>query len=147
MNIGLILGGPLWGAIFDRVFKTAKWGVAGGLMLLALITWGMRALPPGTSVFATGAVFLAFGIASASGMHVYAHIKALVPKDMAGTAMSGTNFFTMMGSALFLQGLGIVMQGLYPEAPRGPQAFSTALLICAVCQAAIGGLYLFTRSR
>jgi predicted MFS family arabinose efflux permease len=147
MNIGLILGGPLWGAVSDRVFKTPKWVVAGGLLLLALITFGLRALPPGTSVFVVGAFFLAFGIASASGMHVYAHIKALVPKDMAGAAMSGTNFFTMMGPAVFLQGLGIAMQSLYPEASRGPEAFGTALLICMVCQAAIGILYLFTRSK
>jgi MFS family permease len=147
MNIGLILGGPLWGAVSDRVFKTPKWVVAGGLLLLALITFGLRALPPGSGVFVVGAFFLAFGIASASGMHVYAHIKALVPKDMAGAAMSGTNFFTMMGPAVFLQGLGIAMQSLYPEASRGPEAFGTALLICVVCQAGIGGLYLFTRSR
>jgi len=147
MNMGLILGGPLWGAVFDRVFKTPKWGVASGLLMLALITVGMRALPPGTSVLVAGAIFLSFGIVSASGMHVYAHIKALVAKDMAGAAMSGTNIFTMMGPAVFLQGLGIVMQSLYPEASRGPQAFSTALLICAVCQAATGGLYLFTRSK
>jgi hypothetical protein len=80
-------------------------------------------------------------------MHVYAHIKALVPKDMAGAAMSGTNFFTMMGPAVFLQGLGIAMQSLYPEASRGPDAFGTALLICAACQAAIGILYLLTRSK
>lgn len=147
MNIGLILGGPLWGAVSDRIFKTPKWVVAGGLLMLALITFGLRALPPGTSVLIAAAIFLAFGIASASGMHVYAHIKALVPKDMAGAAMSGTNFFTMMGPAVFLQGLGIVMQDLYPEASRGPQAFSTALLICIVSQAAIGVLYLFTRSK
>ena len=147
MNIGLIVGGPMWGAVTDRVFKTPKWVVAGGLLMLALITFGLRALPPGTSAFVAGATFLAFGLASASGMHVYAHIKALVPKDMAGAAMSGTNFFTMMGPAVFLQGLGIAMQGLYPEASRGPAAFSTALLICVVCQAAIGVLYLFTRSK
>ena len=147
MNFGLILGGPLWGAVSDRVFKTPKWVVAGGLLMLALITSILRALPPGTSALLTGAIFLAFGLASASGMHVYAHIKTLVPKDMAGAAMSGTNFFTMMGPAVFLQGLGIAMQGLYPEASRGPQAFGTALLICVVCQAAIGVLYLFTRSK
>jgi MFS family permease len=147
MNIGLIVGGPLWGAVSDRVFKTPKWIVAGGLLMLALITSILRALSPGTSAFVAGATFLAFGLASASGMHVYAHIKALVPKDMAGAAMSGTNFFTMMGPAVFLQGLGIAMQGLYPEASRGPAAFSTALLICVVCQAAIGVLYLFTRSK
>jgi MFS family permease len=147
MNIGLILGGPLWGAVSDRIFATPKWVIAGGLLMLALITSILRALPPGTSAFVAGATFLAFGIASASGMHVYAHIKALVPKDMAGAAMSGTNIFTMMGPAVFLQGLGIAMQGLYPEASRGPEAFSTALLICVVCQAAIGVLYLFTRSK
>ena len=147
MNIGLILGGPLWGAVSDRIFETPKWVIAGGLLMLALITSILRVLPPGTSAFGAGAIFLAFGIASASGMHVYAHIKALVPKDMAGAAMSGTNIFTMMGPAVFLQGLGIAMQGLYPEASRGPAAFSTALLICVVCQAAIGVLYLFTRSK
>ncbi|MCU0605336.1 MAG: MFS transporter [Desulfobacterales bacterium] len=147
MNIGLILGGPLWGVVSDRVFQTPKWAVAGGLLLLAATTWGLRALPPGTGVVVVGAVFLAFGLASASGMHVYAHIKALVPKDMAGAAMSGTNFFTMMGPAVFLQGLGIAMQGLFPEASRGPDAFGTALLICVVCQAGIGVLYLFTRTR
>lgn len=145
MNLGLILGGPLWGVVSDR-FQTPKWVIAGGLLLMAAITFVLRGLPPGTSELAAGAVFFCFGIASASGMHVYAHIKALVPKEMAGAAMSGTNFFTMMGPAVFLQGLGIVMQGLYPEASRGPQAFGTALLICLVCQTAIGGLYLFTRS-
>lgn len=145
MNVGLILGGPLWGAVSDR-FQTPKWVIAGGLLLMAVITLVLRGLPPGTSELAAGAVFFAFGLASASGMHVYAHIKALVPKEMAGAAMSGTNFFTMMGPAVFLQGLGIAMQGLYPEASRGPEAFGTALLICLVCQAAIGGLYLFTRS-
>jgi MFS family permease len=147
MNIGLILGGPLWGAVSDRVFKTPKWVVGGGLLVLALITFIVRALPPGTSALVAGAIFLAFGIASASGMHVYAHIKALVPKDMAGAAMSGTNFFTMLGPAVFLQGLGIVMQELYPEASRGTEAFGKALLICFISQAAIGVLYLFTRTR
>jgi sugar phosphate permease len=137
----------LWGAVSDRVFKTPKWVVGGGLLVLALITIILRALPQGASALVAGAIFLSFGIASASGMHVYAHIKALVPKDMAGAAMSGTNFFTMLGPAVFLQGLGIVMQGLYPEASRGPQAFGTALLICVACQAAIGVLYLFTQSR
>ncbi|MBI5577774.1 MAG: MFS transporter [Deltaproteobacteria bacterium] len=147
MNIGLIVGGPVWGAVSDRVFKTPKWVVAGGLLMLALVTLGLRALPLGAGVLVAGSIFLAFGLASASGMHVYAHIKALVPKDMAGAGMSGINFFTMLGPAVFLQGLGIVMQSLYPQASRGPEAFSTALLICVACQAAIGVLYLFTRSK
>ncbi len=147
MNVGMILGGPVWGAAADRMFRTPKWLIAGGLLALALTTLLLRALPAGTSPAVTGGLFLVFGLLSATGLHVYAHIKTLVPREMAGAAMSGTNFFTMMGPAVFLQGLGIVMQELYPEASRGPEAFAAALLICAASQAAIGGLYLFTRSR
>ncbi len=147
LNIGMILGGPLWGAAADRVFRTPKWIVAVGLLILALITLVLRTLPQGTGPLVTGAVFFFFGLASATGLHVYAHIKTLVPNEMAGAAMSGTNFFTMMGPAVFLQGLGIVMQTLHPSASRGSEAFAASLLICAVSQAVIGVLYLFTRSR
>jgi hypothetical protein len=66
---------------------------------------------------------------------------------MAGAALTGVNFFTMMGPAVFLQGLGTVMQGLFPEASRGPEAFKAALLICIASQAAIGLLYCFTRDQ
>ena len=149
MRLGPVAGAGALAAFGVQACFHFPWAIvpSAGLLVLALITFGLRALPPGTSAFVAGATFLAFGLASASGMHVYAHIKALVPKDMAGAAMSGTNIFTMMGPAVFLQGLGIAMQGLYPEASRGPAAFSTALLICVVCQAAIGVLYLFTRSK
>jgi predicted MFS family arabinose efflux permease len=147
MNVGMILGGPVWGAAADRVFRTPKWMIAGGLLALALTTLLLRALPAGTPAAVTGGLFLGFGLLSATGLHVYAHIKALVPKEMAGAAMTGTNFFTMLGPAVFLQGLGVVMQELYPAASRGPEAFAAALLICAASQAAIGGLYLFTRTK
>jgi hypothetical protein len=76
---------------------------------------------------------------------MYPHIKDLVPRQMAGAAMTGINFFTMIGPAVFLQGLGVLMQRLYPEASRGPAAFDTALIMCACCLALAGGLYLFTR--
>jgi sugar phosphate permease len=145
MNIGMIIGGPLWGALSDRVFQTRRGIVGAGLLLMALIMAGMRSLPPGTGFFMVGAAFFLFGLASASGLLVYPHIKGLVPPDMAGAALTGVNFFTMMGPAVFLQGLGTMMQGLFPTASRGPDAFKAALLICIGFQVAIGLLYFFTR--
>jgi hypothetical protein len=53
----------------------------------------------------------------------------------------------MMGSAVFLQGLGILMQRLYPEASRGPAAFDAAFLVCMVCLAGSALLYLFTAAK
>ncbi len=58
--------------------------------------------------------------------------------------MTGINFFNMMGPAVFLQGLGILMQRLYPNASRGPAAFDAVFLVCMVCLAGAALLYLFT---
>ena len=37
---------------------------------------------------------------------MYPHIKELVPPEMSGAAMTGINFFTMIGPALFPPGAG-----------------------------------------
>ncbi len=76
---------------------------------------------------------------------MYTHIKETMPLENAGAAMTGINFFTMAGAAVFLQGLGYIMQRLYPEASLGPSAFKSAFLLCVACLAGAGVLYLFTR--
>jgi hypothetical protein len=53
----------------------------------------------------------------------------------------------MIGPAVFLQGLGSLMQALYPDASRGPQAFNTAFIVCTVGLAIATTVYLFTRER
>jgi hypothetical protein len=92
-------------------------------------------------------IFFAFGLISSGGMLMYPHIKDLVPQEMAGAAMTGVNFFNMMGPAVFLQGLGIMMQALYPQASRGPAAFDAAFLVCMLSLLAAGGLYSFTKDK
>ena len=75
---------------------------------------------------------------------MFPHIKDLMPLEMAGAAMTGINFFTMIGPAVFLQGLGILMQTLYPNASRSPQAFNAAFWLCVGCLATVAVLYAFT---
>ena len=45
MNVGYILGGPVFGVLSDRIFKTRKWIVFPGLGLLSLIMFLMSFLP------------------------------------------------------------------------------------------------------
>ena len=78
---------------------------------------------------------------------MYPHIKELMPTEMAGAAMTGVNFFNMLGPAVFLQGLGMMMQALYPEASRGPAAFDAAFLVCMLSLLMAGGLYTFTKDK
>ena len=59
--------------------------------------------------------------------------------------MTGVNFFTMIGPALFLQGLGIFMQSLYPLSSRGSEAFTASFVVCACFFLAVTVSYLFVR--
>jgi hypothetical protein len=76
---------------------------------------------------------------------MYVQMKEIMPLRMAGTAMTGVNFFTMVGAAFFLQALGGIMQSLYPEASRSLPAFHAAFLLCAAFMASVSVLYVLTK--
>ncbi|MFH2120412.1 MAG: thiamine biosynthesis protein ThiF, partial [Pseudomonadota bacterium] len=67
-----------------------------------------------------------------------------VPVERAGAAMTGVNFFTMVGVAAFLQGLGGLMQSLYPGESFGAPAFRVAFFFCTACLVLTLALYGFT---
>jgi len=144
INVGLLLCGPLWGAVSDRVFKTRKWLVCwdlGGLTLLLALT-ACAGRDTGLTILA--ALFLGFGLFQ-PGTLMYVQMKEIMPLRMAGTAMTGVNFFTMVGAAFFLQALGGLMQSLYPEASRSVPAFHTAFIVCAAFMASVSVLYGVTK--
>ena len=147
LNVGMILGAPCWGTVSDRLFNTRKWIIVAGsgVILLTIITLAM--IPPGTALSVLALLFFCFGFFNATGLLMYPHIKELVPAEMSGAAMTGINFFTMIGPATFLQGLGILMQTLYPEASRGPEAFNAAFMVCIVGLLLVLVSYCFTRER
>jgi Na+-transporting NADH:ubiquinone oxidoreductase subunit NqrE len=68
-----------------------------------------------------------------------------MPAAYAGTAMTGINFFTMIGVAFFLQGLGGFLKRIQPAAALGPGAFRPAFLVCCAFLALSALLYLATR--
>ena len=147
LNVGMILGAPGWGAISDRLFHTRKWIIVAGSMTIVLIICTYAMIPPDTAVPVMALLFFCFGLFNATGVLMYPHIKELVPLQMSGAAMTGINFFTMIGPATFLQGLGILMQTLYPNASRGPEAFNAAFMVCIGSLLLVVVLYCFTREK
>jgi sugar phosphate permease len=147
MTVGIITGSPFWGALSDRVFKSRKWIIAFCLAALAAVALVLMVIPPDAGLAIVAIFLFAFGFFSSAGLLMYPHIKDLMPIEMAGAAMTGINFFNMMGPALFLQGLGILMQTLHPEASRGPAAFDTAFLVCMLSLVAAAALYSFTTDK
>jgi sugar phosphate permease len=147
MNVGLIIGGPLWGALSDRVFKSRKGLIVFCLLVMALISFVLVTISAETGLLTISLIFFTFGLVSSGGMLMYPHIKDLMPHEMSGAAMTGINFFNMLGPAIFLQGLGILMQHLYPDASRGPAAFDASFVLCLICLVSVMILYFFTREK
>ena len=147
LNFGTILGSPCWGALSDRLLRTRKWMVIAGLMGIALTIIVLMSIPANMHSAVLALLFFCFGFFNASGLLMYPHIKEMMAPEMAGVAMTGINFFNMIGPAVFLQGLGSLMQTLYPDASRGPEAFTTAFIVCSVSIAIATTLYFFTTEK
>ncbi len=147
LNVGMILGAPCWGTVSDRLFNTRKWIIVAGSVVIVLTIITLVMIPSGTTMAVLALLFFCFGFFNATGLLMYPHIKELVPVEMSGAAMTGINFFTMIGPAAFLQGLGILMQNLYPEASRGPEAFKAAFMVCIISLLLVLVLYCFTKEK
>jgi predicted MFS family arabinose efflux permease len=147
MTVGMIIGSPFWGAVSDRIFKTRKWIIVICLFIVGGVALALMAIPPSVSLIVITVFFFAFGFFSAAGLLMYPHIKDLMPHEMAGATLTGINLFNMLGPAVYLQGLGIMMQALYPEASRGPAAFDASFLVCSLSLLVAGGIYSFTKEK
>ena len=144
MSIGIIVGSPLCGHLSDRVLHSRKRMIIPGIMGMAIILFTLVCLPNGTGKLTLSILFFFFGLFSSSGQIMYAHIKEQVPHENAGVAMTAINFFTMSGVAVFLQGMGSLMNFFYPGASLGVPAFRSAFLISGICLAVIGLCYAIT---
>ncbi len=145
MSIGLILGCPLCGWLSDSLVVSRKKIIIPGICCMVGLLLGMNLLSPDTGVWVVYLVFFSFGLASGSGQVMYAHIKEQVPRANAGMAMTGINFFTMAGVAVFLQGMGHVMARFFPGASLTLPAFHLAFGLCSLCLVCIALLYCLTR--
>ncbi|MCJ7830376.1 MAG: thiamine biosynthesis protein ThiF, partial [Desulfobacterales bacterium] len=119
--------------------------VWGGLTCFALAMICLAYLPRGTGSWLLACLFGGLGVFGSTGGVMYTHIKELVPSRLTGTAMTGVNFFTMIGAALFTQILGSLVNVGDPRTAFGPAAFRSPFLVCAGCLAAAAGMYRFTR--
>lgn len=144
MGVGMIIGSPVCGWFSDSLFETRKGVIIAGLIGMILVLVVLARLSQGADPTVLSALFFSFGFFSGSGQVMYAHIKERMPAERAGTAMTGVNFFTMAGVVAFLQGIGNLMQYLYPDESLSAPAFRAAFFFCAACLLLTLVLYFFT---
>jgi MFS family permease len=145
MSIGMVVGCPLWGWLSDVVLRARKSVIVAGMIGMVAVLAILAALPAGAGFGLLALLFFGFGVFGGAGQVMYAHIRERMPAAYAGTAMTGINFFTMIGVAFFLQGLGGFLKRIQPAAALGPGAFRPAFLVCCAFLALSALLYLATR--
>lgn len=145
LNVAMIIGGPVWGGISDKILKTRKGVVILSFFMLCAATLAIALLPRGTGLPLLAFLFFCFGFSAGTGNILFAHIKEIMPLELAGVAMTGINFFTMIGAAVFVHGLGSLMQRIYPTASLSIDAFRSAFILCAAALLLASVLYMFTK--
>ena len=103
-SVGFISGSLLVGKAVDRLGGSLEKTILCGQALLL------------------AAVFLAIGLVSASGVIIYPLARRLVPSHSAATAMTGVNFFLLMGAATMQHIMGFHIASF----PRGPAGYPAA---------------------
>ena len=143
-SVGIVVGSPIFGWLSDTILENRKGVVISGLIGMAVVLLVLTRLEPGTGMAVLSILFFSFGFFGSAGGIMYTHIKERMPPERAGAAMTGINFFTMIGVAVFLQGLGNMMKYLHPDDAMGGSAFIDAFGFCAICLVVTTVIYLFT---
>jgi MFS family permease len=146
LSVGMIIGGPISGRLSDRVSHSSKGVALRGLSLYGLSLLPLIGMLKTENPFWYGLIFFVIGFFNSFGMLVYSHAKELFPIEIAGTVMTGINFFTMAGVALFMPGLGKIIES-FPRAGHGypPEAYHLSFLICFLAMVMSLIFYAFSR--
>jgi len=121
ISLGYVVGSLLVGKVIDwhagSLEKTIVRG-QGALALLMLVMLGPGERLP---VLLLGAIFFLIGLVSASGPIIYPLARNLVHHSYGATAMTGVNFFLLLGAASMQHLMGEVI-GSFPRAGAGHPA-------------------------
>jgi MFS family permease len=110
--VGWMIGCPLLGWVSDRIGRRKPVIVAGGVVLLACLSWILYGPPDAFPPYVLG---LMAGVASGAAMVPYTVIKEANPPAVSGTATGVVNFINFTFSAL----LGPVFAGMLADASGG----------------------------
>ncbi len=144
ITVGYVIGCSAGGYLSDRVLASRKLVVVLGLIgmtavsLCLTLSWGQYGDLP------RAGVFFALGLFSGACNVMYAHIKEVMPSEMAGMALTGINFFTMIGVGVYIHVMGWAMDYMAAGKPAGAEEYQMVFGLTLAGLAAATVLYLFT---
>ena len=131
LSIGFIIGSPLGGVLSDQILQSRKKAIIAGTTVAAVATVILSQWRSTDHLAMLGALLFGLGFFNSFGQVMYAHIKELMPEEMSASAMTGVNFFTMLGGGVFIHLLGGVMEHIGAQLATPTKGYEVSFLICS----------------
>ncbi|HEY5974572.1 MAG TPA: MFS transporter, partial [Geobacteraceae bacterium] len=127
--LGFVVGCLVIGQVSDQLLRSRKWTLVAGQGLLLLLMSLLLGPAEQLARPLLMAWFFAIGLAVSSGVTIYPMLKEMFPPSITATALTGANFFVLLGAALAQQVMGLVMER-FPRGVAGypPAAYHAAFL-------------------
>jgi MFS family permease len=142
MGIGYMVGLPLSGVLSDRILRSRKVVVLTNMVGFALIAFSFHWWSSSTAMWVVFVSLFVFGLTSAPGQILYAHMKELLPPTMIAQAMTSVNLFTILGVGIMTHILGVAV-GCDPCDLHGPGEFESLWYVGGASVALVTVLYAF----
>ncbi len=144
-TIGYIFGCSMGGWLSDRVFSSRRKIVLFGLSGMALSELALTLCCGYSNILILVCIFLCLGVFSGFGNVMYAHIKGIMPLEMSGMALTGINFFTMLGVGIYIHLMGWLLDFLSAGKQAGVGDYQASFFLTFLGVAIAFVCYLFTR--
>lgn len=122
ISLGFISGSLLIGKVIDWCNGALEKTILGGQLLLLLLMTIMLGPAEQLPHPVLAVLFFLIGLVSGSGTIIYPLARKIVPDRYAATAMTGVNFFLLLGAATMQHLMGFVINTF----PRGVSGYPAA---------------------
>jgi len=148
LAVGMVVGSPFAGWLYDRVFHTKKSLILIGLALYCLSLFPLAGIFKIESDFLYAISCFFIGFFSGFGMLLYSHVKDIFPSNLSGTVMAWVNFFLSAGAAFFTYAMGRIIEFFPHSGPSySPDAYHLSFLFCFICMGASVIFYAFCKKK
>jgi MFS family permease len=147
LAIGSIVGGPIAGWLSDKPFFSKKSVGLLGLGLYGISLFPLVGVMKIHNPFWYAIIFFFIGFCGGSTMVVYAHAKELFPITISGTVTTLVNFFSLAGGAIFMTGMGKIIQSFSSTDAFPTKAYHLSFLICFLTVIASTVFYAFSKKK
>ncbi|MGQ9675937.1 MAG: MFS transporter [Chloroflexota bacterium] len=130
--LGTILASPVWGYLSDRVLRTRKWVVFGGVVSFSLPFVALVLSPAGLPLWSLYGLFFFCGVTNSAVAVSFALLNDVIPRQIVGTAVGLYNVWFFVGGAVYQQAAGAILDRFAVNGHATVDGYRAVFLVCLI---------------